>query len=307
MESENVLSSEATCCDSSCCAPDVAEAHTEMTIEAAPAEAHRIKEGVRNYYAERAAAGSSCCGARRGEPNRSNRISAAVGYSEEELNAVPDGANLGLGCGNPTGMASIPEGATVLDLGSGAGFDCFLAARQVGPHGYVIGVDMTPEMLNRARANAGKGGFRNVEFRLGEIEALPVADASVDVVISNCVINLSPEKRRVFAEAYRVLKPGGRLLISDLALARPLPDAIRESMAAYAGCIAGAELKEDYLGLIEQAGFADIQIVQETDYLSAVSGESILEWVTAELRNEIARELKKGTAVVSLQIVAARP
>src|SRR5690606_25538499 len=162
------------------------------------------------------------------------------------LQAVPEGANLGLGCGNPTAIDAIPSGATVLDLGSGGGFDCFLAARKVGPTGHVIGVDMTPEMIDRARVNARKAGLMNVEFRLGEIEALPLADASFDVIISNCVINLSPDKARVFAEAFRVLKPGGRLMVSDLVLTRELPATVRQSAAAYAACISGAELKEAY-------------------------------------------------------------
>src|SRR5690606_27094376 len=163
---------------------------------------------VREYYAERARTSASCCGD--GGTDGLARYTAALGYSVEEQQAAPEGANLGLGCGNPTAIDTLPSGATVLDLGSGGGFDCFIAAQKVGPEGHVIGVDMTPDMIDRARSNARKVGLKNVEFRLGEIENLPVADASVDVIISNCVINLSPEKERVFAEAYRVLKPGGR-------------------------------------------------------------------------------------------------
>jgi len=180
------------------------------------------------------------------------------------LIAVPDGANLGLGCGNPVALASLSEGETVMDLGSGAGFDCFLAANRVGKKGRVIGVDMTPEMLEKARENAAKGGYDNVEFRLGEIENLPAVDNSVDAVISNCVINLSPDKGRVFAEAFRVLKPGGRLMVSDIVILRELPDFIRKSAAAYVGCISGALLKDEYIGMIEKAGFGKVTVMDKT-------------------------------------------
>jgi ubiquinone/menaquinone biosynthesis C-methylase UbiE len=180
------------------------------------------------------------------------------------MGAVPDGANLGLGCGNPVAHAAIHEGDTVLDLGSGAGFDCFLAARKVGKTGRVIGVDMTPEMLARARQNAKKASAPNVEFRLGEIEALPVADNSVELIISNCVINLSPDKARVFREAYRVLKPGGLLMVSDIVLVRELPEAVRSSVEAYASCIAGASLKDAYLDSIRKANFSDVTVLEET-------------------------------------------
>jgi len=186
-----------------------------------------------------------------------------VGYSPEELKSVPEDANLGLGCGNPAALAAQKKGETVLDLGSGAGIDCFLAARKVGPSGKVIGVDMTPEMLDKARENARKNGYKNVEFRLGEIENLPVADNSVDVIISNCVINLSTDKPRVFREAFRVLRPGGRLMVSDLALRKALPPAIRESVEAYVACIAGALIKNDYLKAIREAGFKGVEVVSE--------------------------------------------
>jgi ubiquinone/menaquinone biosynthesis C-methylase UbiE len=182
------------------------------------------------------------------------------------MESVPRGANLGLGCGNPMALASLEKGETVLDLGSGAGFDCFLASREVGPEGRVIGVDMTHEMIEKARGNARKGGYGNVEFRLGEIENLPVADASVDVVLSNCVINLSTNKRRVFEEAFRALKPGGRLMISDLVLSRPLPDRLRDSVSAYVGCIAGAVPKEEYLEALKAAGFQDVGIAEESSF-----------------------------------------
>jgi ubiquinone/menaquinone biosynthesis C-methylase UbiE len=170
---------------------------------------------------------------------------------------------MGLGCGNPVALASLKEGEVVLDLGSGAGFDCFLAANRVGKTGKVIGVDMTPEMLEKARENARKGSYENVEFRLGEIENLPVADSSVDAIISNCVINLSPDKERVFKEAFRVLKPGGRLMVSDLVLLKELPDFIKKSVVSYVSCIAGAIRKEEYMGAIKGAGFQEVKIIDE--------------------------------------------
>jgi len=198
---------------------------------------------------------SSCCG---GE--RADATAKAAGYSDADLTAVPEGANLGLGCGNPQAIASLKPGETVLDLGSGAGFDCFLAARQVGPTGQVIGVDMTPDMLSRARQNAANGGYANVDFRLGEIEHLPVADQSVDVIISNCVINLSPEKPQVFREAFRVLKPGGRLAVSDMVTSGPLPPEIQQDLALYAGCIAGAATVADLKAMLADAGFEQIRV-----------------------------------------------
>ncbi|MBU1912922.1 MAG: arsenite methyltransferase [Candidatus Omnitrophica bacterium] len=205
---------------------------------------------------------SSCCGS----TNQAQDISKAVGYSDSEMSAVPEGANLGLGCGNPVAIASLKEGEAVLDLGSGAGFDAFLASPRVGEKGRVIGVDMTPEMIKKACANAKKGNYRNVEFRLGEIEKLPVEDNFVDVIISNCVINLSPDKRSVFKEAFRVLKPGGRLMVSDLVLVKDLPDAIKESIEAYVGCLAGAVMKNEYIRFIENAGFKDIKIINQSNY-----------------------------------------
>jgi arsenite methyltransferase len=208
------------------------------------------------------ASASSCCSG----SAAAQTISRAIGYSEEELGSVPDGANLGLGCGNPLALASLKKGETVLDLGSGGGFDCFLAADKVGKKGKVIGVDMTPEMLERARENARKGDYKNVEFRLGEIENLPVADGSVDVVISNCVINLSTDKKRVFQEGFRALKPGGRLMISDIVLLKELPDAIKDSVTAYVGCVSGAMLKEDYLKAVKAAGFRKVEILEETAF-----------------------------------------
>jgi SAM-dependent methyltransferase len=204
----------------------------------------------------------SCCGTN----DLADTISRAVGYIEQELASVPEGANLGLGCGNPTALASLKEGDTVLDLGSGTGFDCFLAANAVGAGGHVIGVDMTPEMIEKARANARKGGYDNVEFRLGELEHLPAADNSVDIIISNCVINLVPNKAAVFKEAFRVLKPGGRFAVSDMVLLKELPDFVKHSVAAYVGCLSGAILKDVYIATIRDAGFEDVQIVEECSF-----------------------------------------
>jgi SAM-dependent methyltransferase len=228
---------------------------------------HEIRKMVRKSYAKVAEEGCGCCGPKTsccGGETTAEQMSGKMGYSAEEMGSVPAGANLGLGCGNPLAHAEIREGDTVLDLGSGAGFDCFLAARKVGKTGRVIGVDMTPEMLIKARGNAKKAGVTNVEFRLGEIEALPVSDNTVDLIISNCVINLSPDKARVFREAYRVLKPGGVLMVSDVVLAHELPEAVLTSAAAYASCIAGAVKKEVYLDLIRTANFSDVTILEET-------------------------------------------
>jgi arsenite methyltransferase len=229
-----------------------------------------IRKTVRLGYASVAKGTGSCCGPKQTSGccgiDITKEASKAVGYTDRDVNSVPDGANLGLGCGNPVALASIRDGEVVLDLGSGAGFDCFLAAQRVGKSGRVIGVDMTPEMLEKARENAAKGGYENVEFRLGEIENLPVADGSVDLIISNCVINLSPQKERVFAEAHRVLKPGGRLMVSDIVLVSDLPESVQKSVAAYIGCLAGAARKEAYLDAIKQAGFVDVKVIDETTF-----------------------------------------
>jgi arsenite methyltransferase len=228
-----------------------------------------IKKIVRENYGRIAKDGGPCCdsaGPCCGGADTARQIGLDIGYTTAELDAVPEGANLGLGCGNPVALASLKEGETVLDLGSGAGFDCFLAAEKVGARGRVIGVDMTPEMLDKAKTNARQGNITNVEFRLGEIENLPAADSSVDVIISNCVINLASDKPRVFKEAFRVLKPGGRLMVSDIVLTRPLPPAIRESVSAYVGCISGASLKNDYLDSIKAAGFQGVSAVGESAF-----------------------------------------
>ncbi len=227
----------------------------------APETPEEIRRLVAEGYARVVAGGGSCCG---GGEARAALISGAIGYSKEELAALPEGANLGLGCGNPTALDSLRPGEVVLDLGSGAGIDAFLAARQVGTEGRVIGVDMTDEMLARARANAQAVEAENVEFRKGLIEELPVENDAVDVIISNCVINLSPEKERVFREAFRVLKPGGRLMISDVVLERPLPRAILRCADAYVGCVSGAWLRADYIAAMEAAGFSDIRVERES-------------------------------------------
>jgi arsenite methyltransferase len=226
------------------------------------------KQAVRDNYGE--IARRSVQGLEEGIVTHSD--ARTIGYAGEDLAAVPDGANMGLGCGNPTALADLKPGETVLDLGSGGGFDCFLAANAVGPRGTVIGVDMTEEMVAAARTNAEKGGYRNVEFRLGEIEALPVADASVDVVISNCVINLVPDKDRAFAEAVRVLKPGGRLHVSDIVLGGEIQADLRESVAAYVNCVSGAVSEEEYLGLMRAAGLVEITIEREHDAADLLNG-----------------------------------
>ncbi len=227
-----------------------------------------IRTVVRERYGKMVTSNSDCgCGPGCCSPSGDFKdIAVQIGYDKEDLKTIPEGSNLGLGCGAPLEYANATSGETVLDLGSGAGFDCFLAAHAVGETGHVIGVDMTPEMLERARANAKEAGFKNVEFRMGEIEHLPVADNSVDLIISNCVINLSPEKEQVFREALRVLKPGGRVLVSDLVLRRELSPRLKHSVEAYVGCISGASLKEDYLRLMREAGFNNVEIVDERVY-----------------------------------------
>lgn len=223
-----------------------------------------IREHVRTRYGSIAEESGSCCdkGASSCCAGDSNRFyGEKLGYSAEELAAAPEGANLGLGCGNPIAIASIKPGEVVLDLGAGAGFDCFLASRQLKGTGKAIGVDMTPSMVSKARANAKTGGYANVEFRLGEIEALPVADATVDLIISNCVVNLSPEKPRVFAEAFRVLKPGGRLALADIVATQPLPESLRNHLDSVSCCIGGAALVDDLKAMLKAAGFDRVEVV----------------------------------------------
>jgi SAM-dependent methyltransferase len=273
---------------------------------------HDVKSAVREHYAKIVTRGGGCCapssgaGGCCGAPAPA-QISRAIGYSEAEMQGVPDGANLGLGCGNPLAFAALKAGDVVVDLGSGAGFDCFLAARRVGPGGRVIGVDMTHEMLAAARANAARDGYSNVEFRLGEIEALPVADTSADMVISNCVINLSTDKPRVFREALRVLKPGGQLMVSDLVLARPLPASVARSVEAYAGCIAGAMLKDDYLAAIRGAGFADVEVLAESAYPIGLSNPDASELAVLGDASISAEDLRAAAeAVTSVKVRAVK-
>jgi SAM-dependent methyltransferase len=233
--------------------------------ETHPKEADRVRDAVRDRYAQIARDGSigpstGCCGPQPAQ------MAERIGYSADDTTAVPEGANLGLGCGAPLVAAALQDGETVLDLGSGAGFDAFLAAREVGQAGRVIGVDMTDEMLDKARANAQRGGITNVEFRKGFIEDLPLADSSVDVVISNCVINLVPNKAAVYREVARVLRPGGRMVISDVVLDAPLPALIANDVAALTGCVAGAALRSDYLAAVAAAGLTDVEVVNDKSF-----------------------------------------
>ncbi len=240
--------------------------------ESLPTDPARIVDKVRERYG-RIATGqeAGCCGGSTGAACGDPAATAAVaiGYRDRDLEVVPEGANLGLGCGAPIGFLDLKPGETVLDLGSGAGFDAFLAARHVGDTGFVIGVDMTPEMIEKARANATEGGFTNVEFRQGRLEALPLEDASVDAVTSNCVINLVPDKSVVFREVARVLRPGGRMVISDIVLDGVLPQALASDLLAYVGCVAGAMQRRAYFDLVQSAGLTGVRIHKDVDYLAA--------------------------------------
>ena len=221
---------------------------------------------------------------------------------------MPSGSNLGLGCGNPTALASIKAGETVLDLGSGAGFDCFLASNKVGPEGRVIGVDMTVEMVARARDNASKGGYKNVEFRQGEIENLPVEDSTIDVIISNCVINLVPNKDKAFKEAFRVLKPGGRLMVSDIVLLKKLPDFVKDSIEAYVGCIAGAATKDRYLGAIKSAGFGDVTVIDETVFpLDCMTNDPTGQAILKSLKGTPEQLKMVQNSISSVKVGAIKP
>jgi SAM-dependent methyltransferase len=252
-----------------------------------------IRGAVRETYGKIAEQGSGCCGSGCGTSAVAGTAAGRLGYAVEDTQAVPEGANLGLGCGNPQAIAALKAGETVLDLGSGAGFDCFLAARAVGDNGRVIGVDMTPAMLDKARGNARKTGYSHVEFRLGEIEHLPVADGSIDVIISNCVINLSPDKPQVFREAFRVLRPGGRLAVSDVVATAELPDTVRRDLALYTGCMAGASQLNELEALLRNAGFVDIRIEPKD-----ASREFIRDWAPGRQVEDY---------VVSASIEAVKP
>jgi len=278
-----------------------------------------VTKTVRKRYANIAKQSGSCCSPGTSAAGKTpaccctsnvttaKDISKTIGYSDTDVNSVPEGANLGLGCGNPIALASLREGEVVLDLGSGAGFDCFLAASRVGPQGKVIGVDMTPEMLDKARENARKGNYKNVEFRLGEIENLPVADNSVDVIISNCVINLSQDKTRVFQEAYRALKPGGRVMVSDIVLLADLPESILSSIEAYVGCIAGASKKSDYLGSIQAAGFKDVKVVDETVFpIDSMANDPTVRAIIKEADITPTQIKKIANSVVSVKVTGVK-
>ncbi|NCO96792.1 MAG: arsenite S-adenosylmethyltransferase [Candidatus Aenigmarchaeota archaeon CG_4_10_14_0_8_um_filter_37_24] len=224
---------------------------------------NKTKQIVKKKYSEIAKKSSSCCRC----DCSTGDISESIGYTKEDLKSVPEGSNLGLGCGNPTALAELKEGDVVLDLGSGAGFDVFLAANRVGKKGHVIGVDMTEEMIDKAKENARKGGYKNVEFKLGDIEDLPIENASVDVIITNCVINLAPDKSKVFKEAYRVLKKGGKICVSDIVLLKELSEEQRNDKDLLTGCVAGALLKKDYIDKIKEIGFR-VKIVSEDRKIS---------------------------------------
>jgi arsenite methyltransferase len=272
----------------------------------------KVKKMVREGYAKIAKKEKSCSSVQTSccsnTADLSEDISRRIGYSKEEIGSVPEGANLGLGCGNPVALASLKKGQTVLDLGSGGGFDCFLAANRVGKNGRVIGVDMTPEMLDKARGNARRGKYENVEFRLGEIENLPVADDTVDVIISNCVINLSPNKKRVFEEAFRVLRPNGRLMVSDIVLLNELPDSIRKNVQAYVGCISGAEMKDRYLSLIKDAGFEQVKVIEENCFpienmVNDPTAQAIVK--TSRMSPEKIKEI--ANSVASIKVSGIKP
>jgi arsenite methyltransferase len=273
-----------------------------MTIH----EHDQIRQQVRAAYGAVARAESSgCCAPSTGccapaDEAVAELLSRGIGYSSEETAAVPEGANLGLGCGNPQAIAALKPGETVLDLGSGAGFDAFLAARQVGAGGAVIGVDMTPDMISKARANAVKGGYANVDFRLGEIEHLPVADATVDAIISNCVINLSPDKAQVFREAFRALKPGGRLAISDIVTTALLPAAMQQEVALYTACVAGAASVDELTAMLAAAGFADIRIAPKDasrEYISHwAPGRGIEDFIASASIEAVKPNVKENAA-----------
>ena len=286
--------SEQDCCNTSCCS-------TEDSTTISHSENDGLRNHIRDSYAQVAEASnggdncgveSSCCGVSDDEAINA-LISTRLGYSEQDLANVPSGADMGLGCGNPRAIASLQEGEVVVDLGSGGGFDAFLASAEVGNHGKVIGIDMTPTMISKARSNAEKGKYRNVEFRLGEIEHLPVADNSTDVIISNCVINLSPDKAQVFKDAFRILKPGGRLAISDVVASCEMPEEMKNDPHLLAGCMAGASLIDELEKIMLDAGFDQVSIIPKDE-----SREFIKDWAPGRGVEDY---------VVSAQIEAIKP
>ena len=265
-----------------------------------------MKEFVKKIYGniakkkKKGCSGPTCCS------SNNAAVSEKIGYTKEELNSIPDGADMGLGCGNPVAIASLKEGETVVDLGSGGGIDVFLAAKRVGPKGRAIGIDMTEDMLKKAKKNAKKTGFKNVEFKLGDIENIPLENSIADCVISNCVINLAEDKGKVFTEAYRILKPGGRLMVSDMVLVGALPEKVLKSAEMYSGCIAGALEKEDYLCKIKKAGFKDIDIVRTdavhlSDY---VGSDKVISDIAGDMSKKDMTDIDK--AVISIKIRARK-
>ncbi len=290
---------------SCCCGPPVAlQPKSDETRSD-----EQVRQTVRDAYGSVAEnASSSCCGPSPCCPGEPTQYAEQIGYSSSDLADVPEGANLGLGCGNPTALAALKPGEVVLDLGAGAGFDAFIAAKQVGSEGRVIGVDMTPEMLARARENAVKAGVAShVEFREGTIEQLPVVANSVDVIISNCVINLSPDKAQVFREAFRVLKPGGRLAVSDIVLSEPLPEDIARIAAVYVGCIGGALVEKEYLGAIEAAGFVAVDYTRSSAavLLEAMTADPMAQTVIEQLGQDRVAAIAK--TIYSYKIEARKP
>lgn len=274
-----------------------------------------MRERVREGYANVAALDTGCCGPSKGccggaGADAVSMLAASVGYSDAELAGLPEGANMGLSCGNPTALAELKPGEVVLDLGSGGGFDVFIAGRKVGPTGRVIGVDMTPEMLSKARRNIltyrERSGLDNVEFRLGEIEHLPIPDNTVDVIISNCVINLSSEKPKVWREIARVLKPGGRVAVSDMALLKPLPAPVLELVSALVGCIAGAVLVEETEQMVNEAGLAEIELEKHGEYVDAMVG-GMKDVLYAEVLNHLPAGVRPSDYLLSLGVRARKP
>jgi arsenite methyltransferase len=271
-------------------------------------ENYDLREIVRKAYGEVAQQDKSCCGSSCCGNTSAEFVATNLGYQQEELSILPDGANMGLSCGNPVAIALLQPGEVVLDLGAGGGFDVFISAKKVGSAGRVIGVDMTPDMVDKARRNTlsfkALSGLDNVEFRLGEIEHLPIADESIDVVISNCVINLSPDKAQVWREIARVLKPGGRVSVSDLALLKPLPEAVRESVRALVGCIAGAVLIEETREMIHSAGLFIVDCKMNSDFIDQMSTWSDPLYV--EISKHLPPETKPGDYVTSLNVTAKK-
>ncbi|MCC6678905.1 MAG: arsenite methyltransferase [Phycisphaerales bacterium] len=310
------------CCSTDCCGglratsatpPDVVREKVREGYAAiaragawSPATSHAAAPSAAGCGCSSSPVGGGCCGPATFTPDQ---LAAAIGYSQGELAGAPAEANMGLSCGNPTAIASLRPGEVVLDLGAGGGFDCFIAGPKVGPSGRVIGVDMTPDMLTKARRNidayTAQTGLANVEFRLGEIEHLPIPDASVDVVISNCVLNLSPDKPQVWREIARVLKPGGRIAVSDLALLRPLPESVRQDVEALIGCVAGAVLVEETRAQAAAAGLTDITLTPKPRYIEAMN-----DWQDP-LYRRIVQSLPAGTGpgdfITSLDISARKP